>query len=91
HTLSAYYDLKLDSLGKKLSIAGNFYKNDSDTDVNFSTFRSSDQSVQDVKTTSLISPQIFSVQADLELPFSFGTIETGVKFNQFKNTSDIQY
>lgn len=91
HTLSAYYDLKLDSLGKKLSIAGNFYKNDSDTEVNFSTFKSSNQSVQDVKTTSLISPQIFSVQADLELPFSFGTIETGVKFNQFKNSSDIQY
>lgn len=91
HTLSAYYDLKLDSLGKKLSIAGNFYKNNSDTEVNFSTLTSSDQSVQDVKTTSLISPQIFSVQADLELPFSFGTIETGVKFNQFKNSSDIKY
>lgn len=91
HTLSAYYDLKLDSLGKKLSIAGNFYKNNSDTEVNFSTLKLSDNSIQDVKTTSLISPQIFSVQADLELPFSFGTIETGVKFNQFKNSSDINY
>lgn len=91
HTLNAYYDLKLDSLGKKLSLAGNFYKNNSDTEVNFSTLTLSDHSVQDVKTTSLISPQIFSVQADLELPFSFGTIETGVKFNQFKNSSDIKY
>lgn len=91
HTLSAYYDLKLDSLGKKLSLAGNFYKNNSDTEVNFSTLKLSDHSVQDIKTTSLISPQIFSVQADLELPFSFGTIETGVKFNQFKNSSDIKY
>ncbi|HBV13790.1 outer membrane beta-barrel family protein [Chryseobacterium carnipullorum] len=91
HTLSAYYDLKLDSLGKKLSIAGNFYKNDSDTEVNFSTLKSSDHSTQDVKTVSLISPQIFSAQADLELPFSFGTLETGVKFNQFKNSSNIQY
>jgi len=91
HTLSAYYDLKLDSLGKKLSIAGNFYKNNSDTEVNFSTLKSSDNSVQDVKTTSLISPQIFSAQADLELPFSFGNIETGVKFNQFKNASDLHY
>lgn len=91
HTLSTYYDLKLDSLGKKLSIAGNFYKNDSDTEVNFSTLKLSDNSIQDVRTTSLVSPQIFSVQADLELPFSFGTIETGVKFNQFKNNSDISY
>jgi outer membrane receptor protein involved in Fe transport len=91
HTLSAYYDLRLDSLGKKLSIAGNFYKNNSNTEVNFSTLKNSDNSVENVKTTSLISPQIFSAQADLELPLSFGTIETGVKFNQFKNASDLQY
>ncbi|AZA78361.1 TonB-dependent receptor [Chryseobacterium sp. G0186] len=91
HTLSAYYDVKLDSLGKKLSIAGNFYKNNSDTEVNFSTLKYSDQSVQDVRTISIVAPQIFSAQADLELPFSFGIIETGVKFNQFKNTSDLQY
>ncbi|MBK1895026.1 outer membrane beta-barrel family protein [Chryseobacterium paridis] len=91
HTLSAYYDVKLDSLGKKLSIAGNFYKNNSDTEVNFSTLQSSDNSVKDVKTISLVSPQIFSAQADLELPFSFGIIETGIKFNQFKNSSDLRY
>ncbi|MFP3834325.1 TonB-dependent receptor domain-containing protein [Chryseobacterium sp. SIMBA_028] len=91
HTLSAYYDVKLDSLGKKLSIAGNFYKNNSDTEVNFSTLKYSNQSIEDVRTISIVAPQIFSAQADLELPFSFGTIETGVKFNQFKNTSYLQY
>lgn len=91
HTLSAYYDLKLDSLGKKLSIMGNFYKNNSDTEVNFSTRKLSDNTVQEVKTLSLVAPQIFSVQADLELPFSFGTIETGAKFSQFKNNSDLKY
>jgi hypothetical protein len=44
-----------------------------------------------VKTLSKITPQIFSVQGDLELPFSFGTIETGVKFNQFRNSADLKY
>ncbi|MEG1590764.1 TonB-dependent receptor domain-containing protein [Chryseobacterium sp.] len=91
HTLSAYYDLKLDSLGKKLSFAGNFFKNNSDTDVNFSTLKLSDSSVQDVNTKSIVEPQVFSLQGDLELPFSFGTIETGLKFNQFKNSTDLQY
>ncbi|MCI3937377.1 TonB-dependent receptor [Chryseobacterium aahli] len=91
HTLSAYYDLKLDSLGKKLSFAGNYFKNDSNTEVNFSTLKLSDQTIQDVKTTSIVAPQVFSVQGDLELPFSFGTIETGLKFNQFKNSTDLQY
>jgi len=91
HTVSTYYDLKLDSLGKKLSFAGNFYKNNNDTEVNFSTLTLPENTVQDVKTLSKITPQIFSVQGDLELPFSFGTIETGVKFNQFRNSADLKY
>lgn len=91
HTLSAYYDLKLDSLGKKLSFTGNFFKNNSDTDVNFSTLKLSDNSIQYVNTKSIVEPQVFSLQGDLELPFSFGTIETGLKFNQFKNATDLQY
>jgi len=91
HTFSTYYDLKLDSLGKKLSFAGNFYKNNNETQVNFSTFTLPKNTIQDVKTLSMIKPQILSAQADLELPFSFGTIETGVKFNQFRNSADLQY
>lgn len=91
HTLSAYYDLKLDSLGKKLSFATNFYKNNNDTEVHFSTLTLPENSVQEVKTLSEITPQIFSAQGDLELPFSFGTVETGVKFNQFRNFADLKY
>ncbi|WDF47085.1 TonB-dependent receptor [Chryseobacterium sp. KACC 21268] len=91
HTFSTYYDLKLDSLGKKLSFAGNFYQNNNETEVNFSTLTLPENTIQDVKTLSMIKPQIFSVQGDLELPFSFGTIETGVKFNQFRNSADLQY
>lgn len=90
-TLSVYYDLKLDTLGKKLSFTGNYYENKSNTIVDFSTFKASNQTTEDVQTISKLKPQIFSGQADLELPFSFGTIETGVKFNQFKNTSDLNY
>lgn len=91
HTFSTYYDLKLDSLGKKLSFAGNFYKNNNETEVNFSTLTLPDNTIDDVKTLSMIKPQIFSFQGDLELPFSFGTIETGVKFNQFRNSADLKY
>ncbi|CDN74460.1 outer membrane beta-barrel family protein [Elizabethkingia anophelis] len=90
-TLSVYYDLKLDTLGKKLSFTGNYYENNSNTIVDFSTFKASNQTTENVQTISKLKPQIFSGQADIELPFSFGTIETGVKFNQFKNTSDLNY
>lgn len=91
NTLSAYYDLKLDSIGKKLSITGNYYGNNSSTTVNFNTLKASDQSIEYVKTISVIKPEIFSGQADLELPFSFGTIETGAKYTHFKNISDLSY
>lgn len=91
HTFSTYYDLKLDSLGKKLSLAGNFYRNDNPTEVNFSTLTLPENTIQNVRTLSKIKPQILSVQGDLELPFSFGTVETGVKFNQFRNFADLKY
>ncbi len=91
NTLSVYYDLKLDSVGKKLSITGNYYSNDSRTNVDFNTLKSSSQSTEFVRTISLIKPEILSGQADLELPFSFGNIETGAKFTQFKNDSDLSY
>jgi hypothetical protein len=82
--------LKLGFAWKKLSFAGNFYRNDNDTEVNFSTltFRKHHSGCENL---SKIKPQIFSIQGDLELPFSFGTIETGVKFNQFRNSADLKY
>lgn len=91
HTLSTYYDLKLDTLGKKFSFAANFYQNNNPTDVRFSTLSLPKNSVHNVRTQSEVKPQIFSVQGDLELPFSFGTIETGLKYNQFKNYTDLSY
>jgi len=91
HTFSTYYDLKLDSLGKKLSFAGNFYRNNNGTEVNFSTMTLPENTIDDVKTSSMIKPQIFSAQGDLELPFSFGTIETGAKYNKFRNSADLKY
>lgn len=91
NTLSVYYDIKLDSIGKKLSFTGNYYGNDAITTVNFNTLKSSNQELEYVKTISLIKPEILSGQADLELPLSFGTIETGAKYTQFKNSSDLSY
>lgn len=90
-TLSAFYDYKLDSLGKKISITGNFFKNPIETDVHFVTEKQSDKSMQTVKTWSKVGLQVASLQADVELPYAFGSIETGAKFTNFKNDSDLKY
>lgn len=92
HTLNTYYELRLDSLGKKLSLGVNYYTTKNTTNVDFSTISLPTNSpVQTVKTFSQIQPIIFSSQADLSLPFKCVNVETGVKFSSFSNTADLKY
>lgn len=91
-TLNTYYELKIDSLGKKLSLGANYYTTKNTTNVDFSTVNlKANSEVETVKTFSEINPTIFSAQADLSLPYKFVNIETGAKFNAFKNSADLKY
>ncbi|MDN5423066.1 MAG: TonB-dependent receptor family protein [Chryseobacterium sp.] len=91
HSLNAYYDYKIDSLGKKLSIAGNYFSNSPDAEVNFQTISDYTPGTQKIRNLSNLDYQILSGQADLYLPFKWGTLETGLKFTHFLNGSNIKY
>ncbi|WP_378103570.1 TonB-dependent receptor domain-containing protein [Chryseobacterium sp. sg2396] len=91
HSLNAYYDYKIDSLGKKLSIAGNYFSNSPDAEVNFQTISDYTPGTQKIRNLSNLDYQILSGQADLYLPFKWGTLETGLKFTHFLNSSNIKY
>ncbi|ROI00042.1 outer membrane beta-barrel family protein [Chryseobacterium daecheongense] len=91
HTLSAYYDLKLDSLGKKLSVVGNFLNNRPDKINNFITSNLSNFNESIVRNTSLMKYNVYSGQADLTLPFGWGSVETGAKYTFLDNNSDVRY
>ena len=91
HTLSAYYDIKLDTLGKKLSIVANLLNNEPNKTNNFITTSLSSLNESIVQNESLLKYSVYSGQADFTLPYAWGTFETGAKYTFLKNKSDVGY
>jgi len=90
-TLNAFYEVKLDTVGKKLTLAGNFFSNLPETTVDFATTSSETFLTDRVQNISEIDYTIVSGQADAHLPYQWATVETGAKYTQFKNDSEVQY
>lgn len=91
HTLNLYYDLKLDSLGKKLGLLANYMHYTPDKEVNFTTINREIGSSDIVREPNSVSYYIYTGEANLELPFSFLALETGIKYSDIVNKSDISY
>lgn len=91
HTLSAYYDVKLDTLGKKLSVVGNLLNNEPNKINNFTTTNLLNLDGSIVRNESLLKYNVYSGQADFTLPYTWGTVETGAKYTFLKNKSDVGY
>ena len=91
HTLNTYYDIKLDSIGKKLSFTAN-YLNDSPNKINnLNTFNNTNQHNAIVRNNSKMKYAIYSVQSDLTLPYKWLNIETGAKYTLLDNKSNVEY
>lgn len=91
HILNLYYDIKLDTVGKKLNIAGNYLNNAPDRINDFKTLNINNQNSTIAKNNSLMNYNIYSGQIDLTLPYNFGIIETGLKYTLFNNDSKLGY
>lgn len=91
HTLNTYYDLKLDTLGKKLGFVINYMHHSPDKDVNFTTLNHSNGAKAVVREPNDIAYKIWTGEANLELPFPWLNIETGVKYSDIRNISDMRY
>ncbi|TZF93207.1 TonB-dependent receptor [Chryseobacterium panacisoli] len=87
--LNLYFDQKLGE--HKLSLGANYYGNLPDTEVNFTTRNIISNSTQVVRNLSSVNYKIYSGQADLTLNFKKIQLETGAKYSQFSNNSDIGY
>ncbi|MEO8234721.1 MAG: outer membrane beta-barrel family protein [Flavobacterium sp.] len=90
-TLDLFYDLKLDTLGKKVSLSGNFSKSNADRNNSFLTVNSINPISNDILTTSNMKNQIYSGQIDFTLPYKWSMIETGGKFTLLDNLSSLNY
>ena len=88
HNATAFYDLKLDSLGSKLSISANMMINNSNANNYYNT-------ITNTKTSTFVNPvsqyKIYSGQADLEKNFSKIKTESGIKFTKIKNDSEFNF
>ncbi|WP_426482153.1 TonB-dependent receptor domain-containing protein [Chryseobacterium sp. R2ACT005] len=91
HTLNLYYDLKIDSLGKKLSLGANYLSNVSDRSNNFQTINSLTSTFSSAQNNSNMNYKIYSLQADLTLPYKWATVEVGTKYTLLKNNSYVAY
>lgn len=87
--LNTYFDHKFGD--HKLSLGYNYYGNIPDTQVNFITTDLSDYSKETVRNLSAVDYKISSAQADLTLNFKKLQVETGTKYSQFTNNSNIEY
>lgn len=90
HTLTAYYDVTLDTLGKKLTFEGNYYKSTAKRIANFTTSVAAIEK-NNVENLSNVAYDIYSGRFDVTLPYTWGTLETGGKYTVFNNKSDVNY
>ncbi|WP_407508896.1 TonB-dependent receptor domain-containing protein [Elizabethkingia anophelis] len=91
HTLNAYYDVKFDSLGKKLSFTVNYLSNIPDKVNDFNTVNNITSAQDVVRNNSKMNYSIYSGQADLILPFKWANVEVGTKYTLFNNNSNVGY
>lgn len=92
HVGNVYYDLKLNKKGSTLSFLGNYLSNSNLNPVNFFTQNDDDNSNYAVRNQSDVTYRILSGQGDLVLPFQENLkVETGLKFTNIKNESDVRY
>ncbi|WP_185288716.1 outer membrane beta-barrel family protein [Chryseobacterium lactis] len=87
--MNLYFDQKFGE--HKLSLGANYYENLPDNNVNFTTRNLADNSAQIVRNLSSVDYKIYSGQADLTLNLKKIQMETGAKYSQFSNNSDISY
>lgn len=91
HTLNVYYDVNLDTLGRRLSFVANYLNDNPDKSDDFNTFNSGSDKTAYVRTNNLSGYNIYSLQTDLTIPTTVGTMESGLKYTLFDNSSDIKY
>lgn len=88
HNATAFYDLKLDSLGSKLNLTANMLINDANARNFYNTITSETSS-------TFVNPvskyRIYSGQADLEKNFAKIKTEAGLKYTKIKNDSEFNF
>jgi len=88
HAVNGHFQTNLDTLGKNLSINLDYYDYNKETEELFESF--SPHIFQSKDNNGINSIKSYSGKIDLELPYKFSKIETGIKASAVKNNSSIR-
>jgi len=93
-SISPYYDIQIDSLGKKLKFNYNylFNKTDEKRDFNSESYNGNFETIESRSSAlnlSNLNYQVRSVNVDLELPYDAFEIALGGKYTFLNNDSDL--
>jgi len=90
-TLNVYHDLKIGKAGKRLNSGFNLFSTLPKNTTNFLTKSDQQQQPAIVRNTSDLDYTIWALQSDLTLPYPWALVETGLKFTNFGNNSEVAY
>lgn len=85
---NGFYEIKLDSLGSKLNISGNYMKNKMDGDNHTSTYGTTNVFSNTLNNSIY---KIINGQIDLEKNFEKLKTEAGLKYAQINNDADLGF
>ncbi|ASK30435.1 TonB-dependent receptor [Chryseobacterium sp. T16E-39] len=88
HNANAFYDIKFDTMGSKLSLSANLLINNANARNFYNTV--TDQTISTF-TNPISKYKIYSGQADLEKNFAKIKTESGVKYTSIRNNSDFNF
>lgn len=74
-----------------MGIVFNYMHHSPDKNVNFTTLNHSNDTKTVVREPNNITYRIWTGEANVELPFPWLNIETGVKYSDIRNVSDMKY
>lgn len=91
NTLNIYFDHKIDSTGKKVSIGVNYFSYNPENRIDFATTNQTTNSSNSYLSINRTKYNVWSGQVDLILPYEYAMIDMGLKTTFFNNTSDLKY
>ncbi|MBB5635102.1 hypothetical protein HDF26_002171 [Pedobacter cryoconitis] len=99
NNLSAFYQLKLDTSGKRLSLGTDYFAYKSDRNRFFNSYGTADPGVQlpidiaptDANNWGNQNMKIYTANVDLTLPYKWARLEFGGKLSFIKNKNDIGF
>ena len=89
NSLSAYYDLKMDTIGTKMSVDFNYLNKNNIIDKTFITNNNGRSDKSNYQSEA--GYNVYSSNIDFKFPFEFGDVEAGVKYTHIKNNSSFKY